>query len=177
MEDRLEKAVGGEPDKAEIRDFIFRYARAIDRMDWQSIIALSDPDCFYDYGGYKGDAAGLVAWMSERHKNVFRSTHHIGNIIAEFAGDAALVETYVNSVQTVSSPGDPAQRINVFACARYVDEFRHISGQWRLKSRYVLIDNQLISPALPELPAGLNLGRRDQGDRLWSERIRLGLPR
>ena len=173
MEDSLEKSPREEQGKAEIRDIIYRLARAIDRMDWESVLALSDPDCIYDYGGYKGDPAGLVAWMRERHVNVFRSTHHIGNIIAEFAGDAALVETYVNSVQTVPSPSDAAEQINILACARYVDEFRHVSGQWRLKFRSVLIDNQLISPALRELPATLNLGRRDGEDRLWSERARL----
>ena len=176
VEDRTDRKLENEQDKSEIREIIYRLARAIDRMDWDSIIALSDSDTFYDYGAYKGNAAGLVAWMVERHENVFRSTHHIGNILADFGNDAALVETYVNSIQTVPSPTDQTQLINVLACARYIDEFRHIGGEWRLKSRHVLIDNQVISPALASLPATLNEGRRDGEDMLWRERSRLGIP-
>ena len=175
MESRPETPRTAEQDRAEIREVIYRIARAIDRMDWASIPALSHPDSFYDYGAYKGDAAGLIAWMSERHRNVFSSSHFIGNILIEFAGEAALAETYVNSVQKVPAPADPSQKVDVFACARYVDEFRRTAEGWRLKSRCVLIDNQLVSPSLPALPAGLNQGRRDRTDRLWSERARLGI--
>ena len=174
MEDGPKRTLGNEQDRAEIREIIYGLARAIDRMDWDSVTSLSDADTFYDYGAYSGDTAGLVAWMSERHKNVFRSTHHIGNILAEFAGDAALVETYVNSVQMVPSATDQGQHVNVLACARYVDEFRRAGGTWRLKSRQVVVDNQVITPALP-LTAGVNEGRRDREDRLWGERSRLGI--
>lgn len=175
MEDRSDRKSGNERAKADIGEIIHRLARAVDRMDWNVFIALSAPDAVYDYGGFRGDAAALIGWMSERHKKVFRSTHLLGNMIIEFADGAALAETYVHAIQEVPSANDPAQHVNILSYARYVDEFRPISGGWRLKSRYALIDNQLTLPAPPGSPAGLRLGRRDRDDMLWSERARLGM--
>lgn len=166
---------GTEQDKAEIRDVLCRLARAIDRMDWDGVIALADPDTIFDYGPYKGDVTGLIEWMAERHKNVLTSNHFLGNMIAEFSGDAALVETYVHSVQKVPAADDSSAQVDVQAYARYIDEFRVTEKGWRLKSRCVAVDNQLISRSAPKSPVAFNEGRRDRTDKLWSERARLGI--
>lgn len=175
MESDRDMTVGREQDEAQIREIIYRLARSIDRMDWEGVKAVSDADTCYDYGVYKGDAAGLVGWMSERHKNVFRSSHVIANILIEFSGNSALAETYVNSIQTVPSGADSAQQLNILSWARYIDEFQNVGGRWRLKLRTVLLDNQVSTAAHP-LPGGLKEGRRDWDDMLWTERSRLGLP-
>ena len=154
-------------------------ARSVDRRDWNGILNLSAPDSFYDYGAYKGDATGLITWMSDRHKNVLRSSHVIGGVIVEFAtADTALSESYVASSQRNVDPQRPDVHFDILGYARYIDRFERENGIWTLKVRQLVFDNLLrlpVSPDDPVLGPGWQGGQRDETDLLWKQRLSLGI--
>ena len=55
LDDKLQRLI----DKDEIRDLISRYARGVDRADWDLVRDTYHPDATDDHGDYKGEWEGL----------------------------------------------------------------------------------------------------------------------
>ena len=51
-----ERAVQKLLDQAAITDLIVRYARAVDRRDWDQVLACFAQDAYVDYGRFQGAA-------------------------------------------------------------------------------------------------------------------------
>ena len=51
MADALQQLI----DRQEIRDCMARYARGVDRNDWEAVRDTYHPDAYDDHGDYKGD--------------------------------------------------------------------------------------------------------------------------
>ena len=96
-------------DKDEIRDAICRYARGVDRGDWDLVRTGYHPDAYDAHGDYRGGIDGFIAWLDERFAGVDNSMHFLGQSLIEFKGpDLALVETYFVSRRLVPPTGDAA---------------------------------------------------------------------
>ena len=74
-------------DRFAIQDVLFRYARAVDRLDYDAIAACYFDDAVDVHGGYTGDAAGLVEDIRARHRTIDSSQHFISNVLVEFTGE------------------------------------------------------------------------------------------
>jgi len=82
-------------DKAAIRDLMARYARAVDRGDFDSIASSFTTDAYASYGRWEAQGSDDIA--DKLRPGVSRtnsSTHFMGDQIFQFDGDTAEVETY-----------------------------------------------------------------------------------
>lgn len=162
-------------DRRHIQDVMCRYARGVDRGDWDLVRSAYHPDAYDDHNSYKGDIDGLVAWLDERFAGVDNSIHFLGNCLIEFAGpDLALVETYFASrrlrapkekERALAGSGDAICRE---AWGRYVDRLERRGGEWRIAHRTVVLEASFDSLAKGGMrTSGTTWGQRDRTDRLY----------
>ncbi len=83
-------------DRAEINDLLTRYARAVDRKDWDLYRTVFTADGHVDYtsaGGIAGDVDTQAKWLEEALAQFPTTQHLISNVDITFTGaDTATVE-------------------------------------------------------------------------------------
>lgn len=83
-------------DRQEITDLLTRYAKAVDRKDWDLYRSLFTADAPIDYtsaGGIKGDLETQVAWLAEALAQFPATQHMVANIDIDFTSpDTATAE-------------------------------------------------------------------------------------
>lgn len=159
--------------RAAIQDCILRYARGVDRRDWEAVRATYHPDAEDEHGEYRGTVDGFIDWVSKRHAPIPFSAHIIHNCLIEFVSDdTAIVETYF--VATKRSPAPDSMRAEMGAeidsevIGRYVDRFeRRDGGKWLVAARRVVYDSTRRRPGTFEKPAVGTMGRRDAQDPIF----------
>lgn len=146
-------------DRAAIQDLMSRYARGVDRRDWNTVAQTFHPDAHDDHGEYKGGVEGFLKWVSERHAKIPQSMHFLGNCLIEFTGpDVALVETYFIARQTISADataaksmiegrGESSGAAEAQIWGRYIDIAERRNGEWRTARRIVAFDAMQAGPA------------------------------
>jgi hypothetical protein len=181
-------------DRLQIQDVMYRWCRAVDRLDRQGMLDVFWPGAIDSHGPYIGPVEGLVDWILERHKPIAVSSHFVGNLLIEFASpELALVETYVRTIQqypphaklqlaqlTGGSAGEEGMAMDMFTSSRYLDRFEKRGGEWRIARRDLVQDwKQIVDVKYPALQPreGWIIGRRDGGDAMQLARQELGLHR
>lgn len=180
-------------DRLQIQDCMYRWCRAVDRLDFSGIRDVFHPDAVDLHGAFNGPVDGLVAWIRERHAGIPFSMHAVSNILIEFAGpDLALVETYVRTTQRYPAEaraaldqlaggkaGAAGGGMDLMTCSRYVDRFeRRTDRRWKIAKRTLVADWKQFVPVpadMPQPPASQETGRRSQDDLVFRERRALGL--
>ena len=179
-------------DRMEIQDAIYRWCRAVDRLDYDAIRSVFHPDAEDDHGSYSGGVEGLIEWVRQRHRTIPCSVHKIGQILIEFgSADVAVAESYVETLQHYppEARGSLAQllggsqaaaggAVDLMGRSRYIDRFERRDGRWRIARRTLVFDWRglfEVPPRAPLLPADWNLGRRGPQDYLYAERARAGI--
>lgn len=179
-------------DRMQIQDCIYRWCRAVDRLDYEGMRASFHPDAVDRHGAFDGDIDGLVDWIRARHAAIPFSMHAVSNMLIEFAGpDRALVETYVRTTQRY--PAEARQALDQLAggragsgdgpmdlltCSRYVDRFERRNGEWKIALRTLVADwKQFVEvpQGQPKPPASQEVGRRNDDDFIFRERRALGI--
>jgi len=165
-------------DKDEIRDAMSRYARGVDRGDWDLVRSAYHPDAHDNHSDYSGGVDGFIEWLEKRFTGVDNSMHFLGNSLIEFAGpDLALVETYyvsrrlrsfTDEERHMAGPNDAMARES---WGRYVDRFERRNGEWRVAHRTVVSEAASSSIAYGgKAPVPGSKGRRDALDRVFEAR-------
>jgi hypothetical protein len=178
-------------DRAEIQDAMYRWCRAIDRLDYDSIRTVFHPDAIDSHGPYEGGIDGLIDWIRGRHDTIQFSMHSISNILIEFAGpDSAIVETYCFAVQRYRAKGKASldqftggeykagTAMDLIVCARYVDRFERRAGEWRILHRRVVYDSKMtheVPEALSKVVPNWTYGQRNKTDYIYRARTVVGL--
>jgi SnoaL-like domain len=179
-------------DRAQIQDVIFRWCRAIDRLDYDAIRAVFHPDATDSHGIYNGGVDGLINWIRSRHQTISFSMHSVSNILIEFASpDTALVESYCFAVQRYPAEGksslaqlsggvegNATAAMDMMACGRYVDHFERRQGHWRIKRRTVVFDSTMmyqVSEDAPKMDPSWTVGKRNSEDWIYAARASVGL--
>ena len=176
-------------DRLDIQDTMARYARGVDRRDWEQVRQIFHPDAHDDHGEYKGGVDGFIDWVSQRHAHVAQSMHFLGNCLIEFAGDdKALVETYYIAMQRLEEDagpaltllkeggGSPSGAVDVNILGRYIDQFERRHGNWKVARRVVAFDSIRTHPVTSgPLNPNWALARRDDKDPVYQVRATLGL--
>jgi hypothetical protein len=170
-------------DRAAIQDCLARYARGVDRGDWDLVLSTYHPDAYDAHGDYRGGMDGFIAWLDKRLRGVDNSMHLLGNCLVEFAGpEFAFVETYFVSRRLVppkeDRPGEvpPGAALCREVAGRYVDQFERRDGQWRVLHRIVVVEGSSQSVALGGLRTpspSVTWGRRDREDPSYRSRAEL----
>ena len=124
-------------DRWLLRELADRYARAVDRRDWELAERLFTRDCVlvgpgYELVGRDGILAGL------RQIDRFRATQHsVHNQLFELAGDRATGETYCTAHHLYERDG---VRRKLSWGIRYQDRCVREAGLWRYERRELLLD-------------------------------------
>lgn len=185
-------------DRWAISDLMHRYARGVDRCDWDGVRSCYHPYAVDDHGGYRGGPEGLIAWMVERHTRIVLSMHFLTNVLVEFSEpDVAFVETYSITVQRTSA-ADAVESLRMYSIpgldrvsadstvetevrCRFVDVTTRRGGEWRILRRTVVYESMDYSVLRPTVfGPSFATGARTNADPLWRIRAdsssRLGTP-
>ncbi|NKR93905.1 DUF4440 domain-containing protein [Rhodococcus hoagii] len=155
-------------DKQEITEVLYRYARAVDRKDFDRVADCYFPDAIDNHGGYIGTVAGLIEDMKSRHATIDSSLHYVTNVLIDLDGDTADVESYCLCYlrQAPAVAGGPQSRATV-KC-RYVDRFERRDGQWRIADRIVVFDESVTDEIVDALSPSWVRSRRSSEDPVFT---------
>jgi 3-phenylpropionate/cinnamic acid dioxygenase small subunit len=161
--------------RSEIEEVLFRYARAVDRRDWQSLAPCFHPDATDRHGDFTGSPQEFIDWVTARHAEVPFSMHFLGNCLIEFLSDArAAVETYFLAIQRREpGPGAETVAMDYEVFGRYCDLFENRGNGWRIASREVVYDGTRTQPSTHhKRPLSGVIGRRDMQDSVFRPEMR-----
>ncbi len=152
--------------KEEIRDVILRYARGIDRLDFDLVSACYHPDAYDDHGTFQGNVPDFIASAKKFLPRFVCTQHFMGNMLIEVDRDVAKAETYAVAYHR-QALADGSGKDDVMGI-RYVDRFekRDDSGPWLIAHRVVATEWRRVDP-VPEgkLRGHLGVwGQRDETD-------------
>jgi len=162
--------------RMEIEDVMRRYARGVDRLQWDAVRACFHPGAPDEHGDVTGTYEDMIAYTIERHKGIPFSQHFLGNCLIEFADrDNAVVETYFVAWQKMTG-ADTSGDTDLDIFGRYLDHFARRDGEWRVARRKVLFDSfrARASQDVPLKPNWIR-GKRDDSDPLFPFRREIGV--
>jgi ketosteroid isomerase-like protein len=126
-------------DKEEIREITYRFARGVDRHDWDLIRSCYHEDAIDRHGVFDGPVADYLAWVAEHVPLLATATtHHVSNGLVDVQGDVAFCESYVLAAHRYVR--DDGERADFLCGARYVDRFERRDGRWAIAERQLLWD-------------------------------------
>lgn len=153
--------------KQEIADVIYRYARGIDRLDFDLVRSCYHPDAYDDHGTLKGNVDEFIAGVEAFLPQFVVTQHFMGNMLIEVDGDRARAETYAVAYHR-KALADGSGKDDVFGI-RYVDRFERRGGEWKIAHRVVATEWRRVDPVPPgKVRGGIGVwGRRDQNDVIY----------
>ncbi len=124
-------------DEREITRGLARFARILDRKEWDRLGEVFADDLSFDYGA-TGEASGIAALRENMTRFLDRcgpTQHLIGSILVEVEGDQAISRAYVQARhQRANDPNGP-----VFdTSGEYVDRWQRRPEGWRIVRRDAL---------------------------------------
>ena len=102
MSNKLEIAA----DKIEIADIVYKYCRAIDRMDRELLESVFHGDSVHHHGEYEGPSSDFCNFAFDILSEMEFTQHHIGNILIEVDGDTAWSESYWTAYHRIAKGKD-----------------------------------------------------------------------
>jgi SnoaL-like domain len=148
-------------DREAITDLIYRYCRAMDRIDREQGYAIWHPDGTADYGEavYQGSGHGFVDQVCEQHARLLRHSHQVTNIIIKLDRDRAGSESYYTTALRMMRDDTPHE-IRVWG--RYIDTWSKRDGRWGIDHRIAIRDFDDIRAVTPMSDDARS--RRDRDD-------------
>ena len=148
-------------DRQAITDQIYRYCRAMDRMDHELGYSIWHDDGTADYGesNYVGSGRGFVDHVKGQHANLLAHSHQVTNILVDLEGETAGSEAYVTA--TLQMQRDD-KHLRMLVLSRYVDRWSKRGGRWALDHRIALMDLAEVAEVTP-MPLH-KTGSRDAAD-------------
>ena len=128
-------------DKQAIRDLIYTYCRAVDRIDVPLGHSIWHDDGYADYGAdyYQGPGKGVIDTICASHHHLLSHSHQVSNILIELHGDRAGSESYVTGTMRMERDG---KLMHMGVWGRYLDSWEKRGGRWGLLRRSVVFDHQ-----------------------------------
>jgi hypothetical protein len=148
-------------DRQAIWDCMLRYTRGVDRLDEDLIRSAFWEDGHDSHGQVNGSPEQFLAFWMPTQTAREAGQHFVSNHTVHLDGDGADTETYfMVSIKNVGS--DTLELVG----GRYVDRFEKRGGEWRIKTRVVLMDWQGTADAsrMAERLARSHGGSRDRED-------------
>jgi len=125
-------------DRQAITDVIYRYCRAVDRIDSELGYSIWNEDAIADYGSiYQGSGRGVIDLICSQHQHLLCHSHQVSNILIELDGDTAGSEAYVTANLRMQA-GEQLKQISIWA--RYIDQWSRRDERWGIDKRVVIID-------------------------------------
>jgi hypothetical protein len=147
-------------DRMAITDLIYRYCRAVDRLDISLGHSIWHAGGIADYGNfYQGDGRGVIDLICAQHLRLLHHSHQVSNILVDIDGDRAGSEAYVTA--TLRHIRE-ARVMQMTVWSRYVDWWSRREGRWGLDKRIAIRDFDEIRE-VTEMQR-YDTGRRDCND-------------
>lgn len=131
----------------EIADVLHRYARGIDRLDFDLVRSCYHPDAYDDHGAMKGTVDEFIAAAKSFLPKWEVTMHFLGNMAIEVDGDVARAETYAVAYHRKALP-DGSGKDDIWGI-RYVDRFEKRDDEWKISYRVVAQEWRRVEP-VPE---------------------------
>ena len=148
-----------------IPQLIYRYCRALDRLDPGLLDDVFTPDADIDMGAiFRGPPAGFVAVMVGFMTSMTATRHEVGNILIDVDGPCAGVESYVTAWHWLDG-SDGTQELIVRA--RYLSRAAYTVAGWRIVAQTEVVDWGAVTTASAvwiDGNAELPKGARDRSD-------------
>lgn len=130
-------------DKDAIRDQIYVYCRALDRIDNQLGYSVFAEDSRVNYGPTfpSGTGREFIDNMLNQHRNMISTHHMMTNILIKLNGDKAVSETYMYAACKFPKK---IGSFTVEARCRDIDKWEKRDGKWLIVERVVAGDNTFI---------------------------------
>jgi ketosteroid isomerase-like protein len=137
--------------RTEIEDCLKRFARAVDRQDWQTARETYHDGAIDNHGFFQGAPDDFLEHIKKLHMHQDHSMHFNTNVLIEFeTSQRAFVETYVLVIQRylAGAPNVPtsAAGLRNIAFARYLDRFEKRNGEWRVAHRTLVFGDSIPEP-------------------------------
>jgi len=147
-------------DKQEITELVYRYCRAVDRIDPELGYTIWHDGAKADYGSiYKGTGRGFIDFVCEGHRQGLVHSHQITNILIELSDGHAHSESYVTSVMRMMKDDVLMQ---IATRGRYLDRWAKRGGRWGIEQRHYVHDLDEARPVTPGyVPPTFRLDRTD----------------
>jgi hypothetical protein len=154
-------------DKQEITELLYRYCRAVDRIDRELGYTVWHENAEADYGSiYQGTGRGVTDFICDSHKFGVVHSHQITNVIIELDGDAALSEAYITSGMIMMDGDQPKQ---ITTRGRYLDRWSRRDRRWGIEKRFFVGDINEIRPiTLASIVPRFRLDRDDPSYALFN---------
>lgn len=147
-------------DRQEIADQIYRYCRAMDRIDHALGYSIWHDDGTADYGhNFQGSGRGFIDHVCQQHAGLLQHSHQVSNIIIELDGDRAGSEAYVTATLRMVRDGRVMQMTVI---SRYVDTWSRRNGRWAIDHRIAMIEMDEMREVTPMMAH--DRARRDRTD-------------
>jgi hypothetical protein len=127
---------GAVADRLEIHELLARYCHAIDQHRWADLRALFTQDAQVDFtafGGPRGDADMLIAFLQPVVEGLAGSYHATTSIMCDIDGERASVRSAAHVVMTSNGPEGSEQNSQIGLW--YEDELARTTTGWRFASR------------------------------------------
>jgi hypothetical protein len=151
--------------QADIADAMYRYCRALDRMDRHLMATVFHPGATVQYPTFEGSWQGFTDYVWERHQAFDQHSHQVSNIVITVSADgaSALSEAYVTATlwrASAEAAAGPSRGTSTHTLARYLDRWSLADGRWAIDQRRCVVDamTKVTGPGL------LGAGRRDADD-------------
>ena len=150
--------------RQQIADVIYRYARGIDRMDFELVRACYHADAYDDHGSMKGTVDEFIAAAASFLARWTVTQHFMGNMLIEVDGERARAETYAVAYHR-REDADGNGKDDVLGI-RYVDRFEQRAGAWKIAYRVVATEWRRVDAVVGARGRGAIgvWGRRDSDD-------------
>lgn len=136
MDAELERRIREQLDRDEIWRVMQRYARGLDRLDFELARSCYWDDAIEDHGSYVGRPDDFIRW-ADSTTEAFESTQHgILNHSCDLQGGDAYCETYFLFSSKAAQPP------HLMSTGRYVDHFQKRNDEWRIANRVCIIEAQ-----------------------------------
>ena len=143
-----------------ITDQIYRYCRAVDRIDPELGHGVFHDDGQADYGDvFVGSGRDAIDLICAQHRIATVHTHQVTNILTSLDGDRAGTEAYFVSALRIELDGVLTE---IMTWGRYLDQWSKRDGRWAVDQRIVVRDLDQIGAARPM--SVFDRGRRDADD-------------
>ena len=147
---------------------IYRYCRAMDRMDVELGYSIWHEDGEADYGAsiFKGSGRAFVDWVTKSHAACISHSHQVTSIIVDLRGDRAVSESYVTAALRMKN-GDDLNELTTRG--RYLDRWSYRDGRWAIDKRgYVHDFDDIRRIEATSIPGGSSRDRSDPSYALFN---------
>jgi hypothetical protein len=147
--------------RQQITDLIYRYCRAVDRLDVALGHSIWHEGGYADYGSdvYQGDGRGVIDFICMQHRHTLHHSHQVSNVLIDLKEDWAASESYVFACLRLRN-GDKLNQISIWG--RYIDEWSRRHGRWGLDRRLSIRDFDEVREVTAMRT--YDVGRRDPSD-------------